>query len=165
MYRYGFEATKEKIISEWLFQRSNKKEIEIFFREEQSFEFNKNKFDVQDLIQKNRIRPNALMLSVAASWNEKIAETVMDWFNKKLNVISGLREDGYIGYSVEQLKNKENKNAILALLQNADLGISDLSLKYVNVKNIPKEIREVLLKHQEKNEEELVNDILTTHKK
>ena len=37
MYRYGFEATPQEVVSEWLYHRPNTKEVELFFREGQNF--------------------------------------------------------------------------------------------------------------------------------
>ena len=77
MYRYGFEVDKEKVHSEWLYSKSNTKEVELFYRDFQNFEIHKTKFKVADLIANDRIRPNALLLSVAASWNDKLAKKVL----------------------------------------------------------------------------------------
>lgn len=122
MYRYGFEVDIEKVHSEWLYQKTNKKEVELFYRDFQSFDIHNTKFKVSDLIANDRIRPNALLLSVAASWNDKLAIKIFDWF-KNCNIISGLREEGYEGYSMARIqKNKENKSEAIKYLKSADLG-------------------------------------------
>ena len=44
LYRYGFEVTRERVISEWLYHRPNRKEIEIFYRDGNEFETHERQF-------------------------------------------------------------------------------------------------------------------------
>lgn len=170
MYRYGFEVDIEKVHSEWLYQKTNTKEVELFFRDFQSFDIHKTKFKVSDLIANDRIRPNALLLSVAASWNDKLAIKIFDWF-KNCNIISGLREEGYEGYSMARIqKNKENKSEAIKYLRNADLGIEDLNIKTIDFDNLPSEIpdaiKEVIRKRRKENKDlEFLSDVITYHKR
>ncbi len=167
MYRYGFEVTTQKVVTEWLYHRPKTKEIELFFRDEQHFEIHPTKFKVKDLIAHDRIRPNALMLSAAASWNDKVASLVVSWVKDHFKIISGLREQNYIGYSMDQLKNHQTKNEILNLIQKADLGIDDLTPQLVEAdslpKNFPKELRALLEQKIMENGTLLTSDVLTTH--
>lgn len=170
MYRYGFEADSEKIYSEWLYQKTNVKEVELFYRDFQDFDIHKTKFKVSDLIENDRIRPNALLLSVAASWNDKLAKKIIDWF-RDCNVISGLREEGYKGYSIARIqKNKENKADAIKFLKSADLGIEDLSVKTLDLDNLPRELpeslKELFRKERKENKDvEFISDLSTYHKK
>jgi AAA15 family ATPase/GTPase len=169
MYRYGFEVTTQKVVTEWLYHRPNSKEIELFFRDEQKFEIHPTKFKVKDLIDNNRIRPNALMLSAAASWNDKIASTVLSWVKDNFNIISGLKEQNYIGYSIGKLKENKTKNEILRLIKNADLGIDDLTPQILEAdslpKELPKELKEILEKKMKEDGAEFASDVITSHKK
>ena len=170
MYRYGFEVDKEKVHSEWLFAKSNIKEVELFYREFQNFDNHKTKFKVSDLITHDRIRPNALLLSVAASWNDKLAKKIFDWF-RNCNIISGLREEGYEGYSIGRMqKNKENKVKTIKFLKSADLGIENLNVKTLDFDNLPEGLPEKLkelIKKREKEEKdiEFLADVITYHKR
>ncbi len=168
MYRYGFEITTEKIILEWLYVRSKMKETELFFREEQNFKVNYNYFNIEDLIERQRVRPNALLLSTAAFWNDKLAVTLLGWFKNKFNVISGLKEQHYIGYSIGKLQDKTTKNEIFKFIKDADLGIYDLSPQLFEVEQLPiqisKHIKTLLTKKKE-NGAEWFSDVITTHKK
>jgi len=170
MYRYGFESDSKKIHSEWLYHKVNTKEIELFYRDFQDFEIHKSKFKVSDLIQNDRIRPNALLLSVAASWNDKLAKKIFDWF-RNCNIISGLREEGYEGYSMARIqKNKENKSEAIKFLRSADLGIEDLNIKTLDFDNLPKEfpdtLKEVINKRRKENKDlEFLSDVITYHKR
>lgn len=170
MYRYGFEVDKEKINSEWLYQKTNIKEVELFYRDFQEFDIHKTKFKVSDLIENDRIRPNALLLSVAANWNDKLAKRIFDWF-RDCNVISGLREEGYQGYSMARIqKNKENKSEVVKFLRSADLGIEDLNIKTLDFDNLPKEfpdaLKEMIRKERKENDKvEFISDLTTFHKR
>lgn len=170
MYRYGFEADRKKIYSEWLYHRPKTKEIELFYREEQNFDIHEKRFKVADLIQNDRIRPNALLLSVAASWNDKIAKTLFDWF-RNCNIISGLQEEGYENYSIARIqKKKENKLEVINFLKGADLGIEDLNIKTHDFDNFPKEFPAVLIDlmkkiRREEKDIEFLSDITTYRKK
>ena len=170
MYRYGFEVDNEKVHSEWLFHRPKTKEVELFYREYQDFDVHKTKFKVSDLIKNDRIRPNALLLSVAASWNDKMAKKIFDWF-RSCNVISGLREEGYEGYSMARIqKSKENKSSAVKLLKGADFGIENLNIKTLDFDNLPKEfppaLQEIIRrKRKEGNDIEFLSDVITYHKK
>jgi AAA15 family ATPase/GTPase len=81
MYRYGFEADNHHITSEWLYYRPKTKEIELFYREGQEFDVHARLFTKGVSLAKDKmIRDNALMLSVAAQFNDKIAGKVVEWF-------------------------------------------------------------------------------------
>ncbi len=167
LYRYGFEATTEKITEEWLYCTEKKKEIELFYRKEQDFELDAS-FKVDDLVQRKRIRPNALLLSVAASFNDPIAETILFWFENNFNILSGLKEETYIDFSVNLLRNKVDQAKILNLLQYADLGITALDLKKATLADLPDEMPDELkafLAEKIKAGEDLFSDVHTSHKK
>jgi len=172
MYRYGFEVDKEKIHSEWLYHKPKTKEIELFYRDGQEFEHNNRRFKVSDLIKNQRIRPNALLLSVAANWNDKVAEKVFEWFNR-FHIISGLKEAGYEGYSMARMReNTESKLKTIQFLKDADLGIEDLSLQVLDIENLPSDMPDVvkdMIKKRVTNEEtpglQVVSGVTTYHKK
>lgn len=168
MYRYGFEVDKNIIHAEWLYQRSNIREIELFYREEQDFSQVNKKFKVHDLIENDRIRPNALLLSVAANWNDKTAKNIFDWFNK-FNIISGLDDKGYKGYSMGRIKNNEKiKKEVLSFLSAADLGIEDISIAFLDFNNLPKALdglKRILVEKQEEQDAKIMSGVKTYHKK
>lgn len=167
MYRYGFECTSHAIVSEWLYHRSKTKEVEIFFREGQNFTIHPKAFKKGSLLAKeNMIRSNALMLSVAAQFNDKYAQGVLDWF-KGFHQISGLDEGGYIGYSMYRVE--DSKKKFLSLLKEADIGIEDISVSKINSTNIPDElpdeVKEMIKKKIEEEEATFFSDLKTVHTK
>ncbi len=127
MYRYGFEVDKKRVHAEWLYHRPLTKEVELFYRDEQVFDVHK-KFKVADLVANERIRPNALLLSVAANFNDKIAKRIFECLGN-LSVISNMNQTDYMQYSAAQILNNKNRQfSTLQLLKIADLGIENIDV-------------------------------------
>ncbi len=168
VYRYGFEVNRTKIISEWLYHKPKSKEVELFYRDKQKFEIHKRNFSKGvTLVNESLVRENALMLSVAAQFNDKNAGKVLEWFNN-LKFISGLNDETYTGYTIGKAKDKVQKEKILNFLRAADLGISDISVDILDIaripKDIPKSVRETIEK-KIKDEKSEFATLLTMHKK
>lgn len=130
-YTYGFQINKTHVHAEWLYQRELKpraKEIELFYREQQNFNDIHEKFVIsKELLEKNMIRPNALLLTVSAQFNNSVSQEIVKWLSR-LNVISGNRDRLYSGYTLRRLKEPLMAELILKMTQFADLGIDDLKL-------------------------------------
>lgn len=169
-YRYGFEVSNKIVISEWLYSKPKTKEIELFYREYQNFETHKRSFlKGNTLVKEGLIRDNALFLSVAAQFNEKTSVKIIEWF-KNIGTISGVKEDGYEGYTINKAKDANFKNKILELLKAADLGIQDIQVEMLDLdklpSDMPKELKEFIIKKSEEDEgAEFLSDVLTSHKK
>lgn len=168
MYRYGFEVTKRKVVSEWLFYKTNTKEVELFYREFQNFEthpktLNKSK----TIIKEGLVRDNALLLSVASQFNEEIATLVLTWF-QDLEIFSGLRESDYKNNTIAKIKEKKGKAKVLALLKAADFGIQDINYEEFDFEifdeDFKKRVKE-LRKSSEHIDPELFSDISAIHYK
>ncbi|MEA3451718.1 MAG: ATP-binding protein [Bacteroidota bacterium] len=165
-YRYGFETTREKIESEWFFYKPKTKEIELFYRDNQTFEIHKTLFKKsKNLIDNDMVRDNVLFLSVAAQFNEILATNVMDWL-KTLNVISGIKEREFELFTIKQLEKPKEKRKILEFLKRADLGIDDLLITNIDAESLPGNIPESLKKAIEKSKEKvkIIGDIKTVHR-
>jgi len=123
-YRYGFEVTQERVISEWLFYVPNIRETSLFERQLDSIKSSKvyNADGVQQ-----RTRSNALFLSVSAQFNVEIAERILEWLTDKLNIISGLHDGSYLNYTVKCFM--DDKADIVQLIKKLDLGISDIQVE------------------------------------
>lgn len=169
MFRYGFEVDKDQVVSEWLYHKPKTKEVELFYRDFQKFETHSRNFQKgATLVREDLIRNNALLLSVAAQFNDATCESIIEWF-KNLKTISGLKEEGYQGYTMAKTKDPEHKQKILELLKAADLGIQDIELEMFDItklpKDMPKELVDMILKRSKEDKTEFFSDILTTHKK
>jgi len=137
LFRYGFEVNRQEVTAEWLYHRPKTKEVEIFYREGQEFEVHPRQFTKGATLAKEKlIRNNALMLSVAAQFNDKLAGDVIDWFNR-LQIISGIKESDYAGFTMRMSREPGYKQKIMDLMQAADLGIEDISFKPGESVSIP----------------------------
>lgn len=168
IYRYGFEVNHEEVVAEWLYHRPKTKEIEIFYRNYQTFETHKRKFQKgRTLIKEDLIRNNALLISVGAQFNEMYSSNVIDYF-LKIGTISGIKEEGYEGYTIRKSKDPIFKGKILELLKAADLGIQDVQVETVDLEDLPddmpKELRDYIVKKSKDEGAEIVFDISTVHK-
>lgn len=142
-YRYGFEVSRERVVSEWLFYVPKVRETKLFERDIDTIEVSK-KYNA-DGIQK-RTRQNALFLSVSAQFNVDLAERLLEWTTEKLNIISGLHEDTH-HYTVECLVNNENRDDIIQLIKKLDLGIAEIQVVQKDfTEAIPDEIRQLIAK-------------------
>lgn len=151
LYRYGFEVTPERVVSEWLYRRVTTKEQELFYRDDDGTRFGKAFGAARaSVIESVGVRENILLLSLAGQLNHPQAKVVQRWFTN-LKVLSGLDSDGYWGYTMSQLEHPERKAAILSLLERAGFDIEDAAMEAPDVKGVkfpkdmPKELREQML--------------------
>ena len=126
--RYGFEADNSLVHSEWLYQKANKKrakEIELFYREKDNFDIH-TKFVVgKELAGKRMVRANALLLSVAAQFNDPTAVEIMKWLNDT-TIISGSNDEKIWNTATIQLDDIKMKQRIVEFSRYADLGIENI---------------------------------------
>lgn len=163
-YRYGFEATRDEVMSEWLFYVPKLRETKLFERKFDSFSVSKT-YKADGIPQKTR--RNALFLSVSAQFNVEIAESILSWLTSRVKVVSGLDDRGYRGYTTSCLMDDENKDEILQLLKRLDLGFSDVRVEESEITadllpgELPDEIKSFILK----NGEGKLTSIQTMHRK
>lgn len=150
-YRYGFEIDAQRVQAEWLFQTrpDAAKEERLFARDSDEIRVARAFKEGTGL--KKKTRPNALFLSVAAQWNGPTATRVLQWFDQ-LNLILGLSDLIYRGYTAQQFANGLLKEKILEFVKELDLGIADILSEEVEdaqlpfPKNVPPELKAFLLK-------------------
>ncbi len=145
-YRYGFEVNKKKVVSEWLFYVPKQRETKLFERQLNNIELTKNY--KADGIQQ-RTRANALFLSVSAQFNVEIAEKILTWTTENLNIKFGLNNIQSLQYTVDCIIKDENKNEIIQLIRDLDLGIDDIKVEQedllVNLRNkLQNEYKEII---------------------
>lgn len=154
LYRYGFEADKKKVLSEWLYYKPKTKEVKLFYREENTIEVHERNLPKSNILKKeNFVRENTLFLSVAAQFNEEITLQVIQWV-KSLKILSGLDDLGYKNYTADKIRNTEYKEKVLTLLEAADLGIQNIKIEEESDEDVlhalhklPKEFRENVIRN------------------
>jgi AAA15 family ATPase/GTPase len=148
-YQYGYAATKDKVIEEWLFAFPNGKAQTWFLREynESTGEYDWTKDGYLTGTKsnwKNATRKNSLFLSTAVQFNSKQLQPIFSWFSNTLrNVgfdgVSPIHTANKV-FSAQGTKNEEMvKQDVLNFLKSADLGISDIFVKEdeVRLSNLP----------------------------
>ncbi|MBD2454680.1 ATP-binding protein [Nostoc sp. FACHB-87] len=134
-YRYGFEANQERVVSEWLFYVPNKRETRLFERVNNG---NTDKINLSKTFKGEGIHPktrrNALFLSVAAQFNVKIAEKILYWLTRELQIISGLNDKLYLNYTLSRLSEMidNDETEVFRLIKKLDLGIQEIIVEEKN---------------------------------
>lgn len=169
LYRYGFEVDTNRVVSEWLYYRPKRKEIEIFYRDGNDFETHERQFSKgRTLIKGDFIRENALMVSVASQFNDKVSGDVINWFTET-NVISGIYQEEFKGYTMNQIENPDKRQEILNFLQAADLGIREINLKDFDPDyfpdDMPHEVKTSFMEEMKKENKYFFSDTITFHDK
>ncbi len=161
LYRYGFEVTPKRVVSEWLYRRVTTKEQELFYRDDEGLRFGRAFGSARaSVLQDLGVRDNILLLSLAAQLNHPQAKAVQEWF-ANLKTLSGLDSGGYWGFTMRQLEKPAQKLVILDLLRQAGFDIEDAQAEAVDPKAVkfpkemPREVREVMLAQ--------LTDAATTH--
>lgn len=124
-YRYGFEATEKRVVSEWLAFCVKPKEQPMFLRIDDKIQvFPAFELTLPGL--EAATRENALFISVCAQFNVEAAKKVLSWLGT-VNVISGL-SGSYGAFSAMKFKTGELRSQILDFIHGADLNIVDLKV-------------------------------------
>lgn len=147
-YRYGFAATTEQIVREWLYRKPSDKhrESRIFEREAGELTLARGVFKEGQRI--FRITSHkALFLSVLARFNNPLAEHIWTWFQRQVRFISGLY-DYTKPFSIECLAEDHSlRQDVLSLIRRLDLAIHNIQIETrpVDVREmfqkLPKELR------------------------
>lgn len=131
IYRYGFEATRREIISEWLFGKPLKskdvvRERYYFTREGTEVNINGSiypegkPFAVSSSNKPPLYRENALFLPVVAAWNGQLAIKIMDYLQNGFSILSGLDDEMPIDLALTSMSNQGFKEKVTELLQAID---------------------------------------------
>jgi AAA15 family ATPase/GTPase len=130
-YQYGFEATREQVIEEWLYAYP-KGQARRWFTRTYNANHENGAFNPGDYLKGQRkqiweaTRPNALFLSTAVQLNNEQLAPIFDWF-RSVAYLPGRRLGS--AYTAETCEDEEQKQRILALLSAADVGIRDMFLE------------------------------------
>lgn len=129
-FRFGFEADKEKVHSEWLFslKPDSRTETQLFTREFQSISSSLKHFKEGKGLEDNT-RPNALFLSTVAQLNGPIATQILKWFRTDFRIISGLEDENLATYTIEKIKNEPKfKSQLVEFFKNIRIGFEDIEI-------------------------------------
>jgi AAA15 family ATPase/GTPase len=145
-YRYGFEVTQKRVVSEWLFCTPRSRETKIFNRQGDKIEYSKN--IEQGNILRGFTKKNTLFLSVAAQFNNSLAVEIVYWFNR-LGVVSGLDVELLKVITLDYLSDRQNLiNDVTKLIKKLDLSIDNLNLetetRKISLDSLPQDLPDSL---------------------
>ena len=125
-YRYGYEATTERIEAEWLFKKfkDTKEESELFVRSDDIIEVSNAFKEGQGL--EIRTRDNALFLSVCAQFSGEVSQKIIAEFFDGLVILKGIPNLRVPEITLGMLENRQSKTFIMSLLNMAGTGIVDI---------------------------------------
>lgn len=130
-YRYGFEATREEVVSEWLFGKPGEKEVPFFTREGNEMNFNRKQYAEGNRLKtllsdgSEIVRPNVLFLSAAAALNGKISKQILEAL-RKITIISGVSDDFMKRAAYKMLEDEEQKAKAVRFLNEAGIEMEDI---------------------------------------
>lgn len=124
-YQYGFRATQERIVGEWLYAYPSGRR-QIWFERDISasepYYFGKN-FTGRNRVIADLTRPNSLFLSAAIANNHKRVEIVDHWFRAHLTSASPNDMGARTQYTANMSDKPDRWRQVTELIQFADLGI------------------------------------------
>lgn len=129
-YVYGFSATQQEIIDEYLRCWPKGREKVIFSRQKQSFSFPKDNEQKRKKLISEAVGPNQLFFAISCTMNYKPCIDAMRWFREK---ILFSRDYTDINRSlVEYSEDNSMLQAIVSAAKAADLGIQDIRFELDN---------------------------------
>jgi len=168
-YQYGFVASDERFLEEWLRAWPNGKKQIWFERDESDFKFGEHLKGENKLIEEVT-RPNALFLSAAVQLRHEQLQPIFTWFRRILSFSgpSRWRTLPYLPseFFLERLIESEDKNReqlslfadddltdplleqFRSLLRSADIGILDFRVKRDQPLDPPRRTRRIQFRHQ-----------------
>lgn len=127
-YRYGFEASRERVEREWLFVRPQGEEEEALWFEREGQSYTTGGDWARDESLEQKTREEALHLSVAASFNQAQAMATVGWL-RSLRVSSGLEIDALQDETLDLMESATLAESVRTLMSNLDLGIDDIEVR------------------------------------
>lgn len=127
-YRYGFAATRQRVVKEYLYHAPKGQKALVFSRAEQEFTFTDEK-QRRSLISET-IAPNQLFFSVACTMNDAACISAMKWFREAVHFSRDYSD------IPQQLLDYSNDSGMLKAISDyakaADLGIADMQFEFKN---------------------------------
>lgn len=125
-YRYGFEVTTERVVSEWLFGTPAKKEVKFFTRTDNNIDVNKVHF-LEGIKIKELVKDKCLFLSTISLFKAEISNKITFYINGML-VVDGLEDVNLHKLAIDYIDQDGGRKRILDMLKVADIGIEGLEI-------------------------------------
>lgn len=132
-YVYGFSATVNAVLEEYLYCYKSAKASMVFERKGDSYSFSRgDKASLSPLTRMNT--SNKLFLSTATVWNAEQTIIPFKWFAEKIDTQTSL--DNLAAQALEEYRiNKEENIAfVIRLMKQADINITDVTVETKEIK-------------------------------
>jgi AAA15 family ATPase/GTPase len=131
-YTYGFVVDSKRVLEEWLYAYPQGRKQKWFTRDISVFpEFSFNRLlagenkSIQELT-----RENSLFLSAAAQNNHRMLSPIFRWFSSSLIFVDEVeRKNNILMLTPRKFSNPEYQAGILSIMQNSDLGITNIDIE------------------------------------
>ena len=134
-YIYGFSATADKVMEEYLYVYRSSRPSMLFDRTEENYSFpREEKANLQPLTKMNM--PNKLFLATATSWNAQCTTMPFQWFANKIDTQTSVDNQQGPALEAYQSEKEENIAFVKRLMKMADINIIDVE---VEIKAIPED--------------------------
>jgi AAA15 family ATPase/GTPase len=147
-YRYGFEVTSDRIVSEWLYFIPKSREAKLFERNLDQISLGYSFKEGRGIT--GRVRENALFLSVAAQLNGQLSGKILNWF-RNMRINRGIDLEPGDFYTASMIyEAATDKDAILKFIKTLDLDIENITSEQVALQlpeassDVPKPILELM---------------------
>ena len=126
-YTYGFSATMEKVIEEYLYYAPKGQRALVFSRREQEFHFSTNALKKKRELIAEVVAPNQLYFAVACTMNDQTCVDAMRWFRECVFFSRGYED--IPNQLIEYSGDPGMLSAILDYAKAADVGIQDMQFE------------------------------------
>lgn len=127
-YEYGFTVDSARVQEEWLYAYPRGRRQEWFTRDatrDVEFAFSRSLSGENRAIS-SFTRPNSLFLSAAAQNNHELLMPLYQWFAQHLWIVDDSTRSHFERYTVEQCRDSNVREALISLLVNADVGVTNI---------------------------------------
>lgn len=140
-YIYGFSATQNKVVEEYLYCYKTAKPSLIFERDEKgNYKFSRaEKTNLQPLVRMNTA--NKLFLATATAWNTECTTIPYKWFAEKIDTQTNIDQLQAQAIEAYQKDKDANIEFVKNLMLQADINISDVSVETKEIN--PSELNQI----------------------
>jgi hypothetical protein len=121
---YGFALNAERIVEEWAYRYPRGRAALLFHRQGDDLEVGSSGRGETRTAEKV-LRPNSLLLSVAAAINHSLLLPLHEWFRRNLQLAHARNRIARQAFTINRLTDDATRERILDMLRAADLGIVD----------------------------------------
>lgn len=123
-HEYGFLLTNDEVLEEWAYRYPKGRAALLFHRRGLDVEVGSDD-RVKSRAVTELLRENALFLSTAASANHQVLLPLFRWFSRNLILAEADTRAYRQAMTTEMLNDERHREQVLALLQAADLGVTN----------------------------------------